>query len=127
MERGKVLLYHLISVFLVYINIIISFSLVYLYLDFTNLGPIVDHYSTQIHQSSWFDRMTRSFYFSSITLMSVGYGDITPFGWSKAVAVLEALIGYILPPTLIVKYVLFPSESFQKVMATPYVSKKDES
>ena len=32
-------------------------------------------------------------YFSSITLFTVGYGDICPMGWAKTIAVLNAFIG----------------------------------
>ena len=122
----KIFLYNLLSLFVLYLNTVLSFSLIYLWLDYSQLGPIVDHYSSHIHQSSWIDRLTRSFYFSAITLMSVGYGDLTPFGWSKAVAVIEALIGFTLPPALVVRYILFPTKSLQKIMPKPPLKKNDE-
>lgn len=40
-------------------------------------------------------------YFSSMTLFTVGYGDIQPVGIAKYVAVAEAFIGYLLPPIII--------------------------
>ncbi|MEW9667782.1 potassium channel family protein [Ammoniphilus sp. 3BR4] len=115
MNRRKVLFYNLVALFLFYLNIVISFALVYTALDLTQLGPIVDHYATPNHQEQWVDRLTRSLYFSAITLLSVGYGDVTPFGWSKAVAIIEALIGYILPTALVFKYVLLPASPIRRV------------
>ena len=123
----KIFLYNLLTLFLLYLNIVLTFSVLYLYLDYSQLGPIIDHYSSQVHQSSWIDRITRSFYFSAITLMSVGYGDVTPFGWSKVVAIIEALIGYILPPALVVRYILFPTKSLQKLMSESVKKEKDYS
>lgn len=40
-------------------------------------------------------------YFSAITTFTIGYGDITPLGWCKWVAVIEGFCGY-LAPTLCV-------------------------
>ncbi|RXT15256.1 potassium channel family protein [Ammoniphilus sp. CFH 90114] len=114
MHRSRVLLYQIISLFLFYLNIILSFALIYTTMDITQIGPIVDHYASSTHQEPWLDRFTRSFYFSAITLLSVGYGDVTPMGWSKAIAVIQALIGYILPAALVIKYIIFPSDSIKR-------------
>jgi potassium channel LctB len=38
-------------------------------------------------------RSERYFYFSSITLFTVGYGDLCPMGWSKTIAVINAFVG----------------------------------
>jgi hypothetical protein len=36
-------------------------------------------------------------YFSAITTFTIGYGDITPLGWCKWVAVIEGFCGYLAP------------------------------
>lgn len=91
-------------------NIIIGFSFIYILLDVLDLGRIIEHHTAPYHGPLWFDNLTRTFYFSAITLLSVGYGDITPFGWARAVAILEALVGYILPAVITVQYLrLFPA------------------
>ncbi|WP_120189633.1 potassium channel family protein [Ammoniphilus oxalaticus] len=123
----KVFIYNLASLFILYLNIVLSFSLLYLFLDYFQLGPIVDHYASETHQNQGFDRLSRSIYFSAITLMSVGYGDVTPLGWSKGVAIIEALLGFILPPALVVKYILFPSNSLEKLMLKSSTKENDGS
>ena len=40
-------------------------------------------------------KITHYAYFSSITFFTVGYGDICPMGWSKLIAVFNALLGNI--------------------------------
>jgi potassium channel LctB len=52
----------------------------------------------------WTDIVIKSLYFSVITLFSVGYGDVTPFGWSRAVAIIQAMFGYILPAVVVIQY-----------------------
>lgn len=47
-----------------------------------------------------------SFYFSGLTLFSVGYGDIAPIGIGRVVAIIEALIGYTIPASFVVRTVI---------------------
>ena len=47
-----------------------------------------------------------SFYFSGMTLFSVGYGDVTPAGFGRFIAVIEALIGYTIPASFVVRTVI---------------------
>ena len=92
-------------------NIILAFSLIYIFFDFINIGKIVEHHTGPYHGLKWLDNnIMRAIYFSAITLLSVGYGDVTPFGWSRGIAMIEALIGYILPAVIAVQYLrLFPT------------------
>lgn len=109
-------------------NIIIGFSFVYVILDILDLGKIIEHHNDLFHGPGWLDNLTRTFYFSAITLLSVGYGDITPFGWSRAVAIVEALVGYILPAVITVQYLrLFPStiENLFRFL-NPKIDRKDD-
>lgn len=109
MARKRKVIYHLTVLFTLYLNIILSFALIYMILDLSDYGPIVDHFRSHVKAKSWFDPMLKPLYFSAITLLSVGYGDVTPFGWSRAIAVFEAMIGYILPATVALQIIkLFP-------------------
>lgn len=104
------LLYNVMALFILCVNIIMLFTVIYVILDVTNLGLIVDHHAPERHMPVWLDHGSRIIYFSAITLLSVGYGDITPFGWSRAIAIIEATIGYILPAVITVQYLrLFPA------------------
>lgn len=108
----------LLSMFLLYLNIILLFAFIYLFFDLTRLGPIVDHYASETLHESWLDRLARSIYFSAITLISVGYGDVTPFGLSKAIAISQAMLGYVLPPAIVLKYVWSMASSSKKKAPT---------
>lgn len=98
------LAYSLFILFLLYLNIISTFALIFFVLDRTGLGPIVDHYISHEQWGNGFDTIGKYLYFSAITLLSVGYGDLTPFGWSKLAAVIEAMLGYILAGSFIIEY-----------------------
>ena len=45
-------------------------------------------------------------YFSAVTLLSVGYGDISPIGIGRWIAIAEALIGYTLPFAFVMRSVI---------------------
>jgi len=107
MSRKSVFFYNILILFFLYLVIALFFSIVYIALDFMELGSIIDHYSSTFHNEQQIDVFTRSLYFSFITLFAVGYGDMTPFGLSKGVAILQASIGSILPYALILNYIIF--------------------
>lgn len=89
-------------------NIIVCFTVIYILLDILDLGRIVEHHTVLFNSGpAWFEQLARTLYFSAITLFSVGYGDITPFGWSRVVAIFEATVGYILPAVITVQYLRF--------------------
>lgn len=88
------------TLLLVYFVVLIGFGLLYFVLSFNGVllieGGILQEVNT-------FESLAHSFYFSGVTLMTVGYGDITPIGWGRLLALVEALIGYILPATFFLK------------------------
>jgi potassium channel LctB len=101
-------LYNLLVLFMLYTNIILTFAVIYLILDYTKLGPVVDHYMKDVSNHTFGDILYRSLYFSTSTLLSVGYGDVTPYGWSRAAAMLESIIGGILPAALVIRFMVMP-------------------
>ena len=109
MSQKKKIAYNLLMVFLLYLNIILTFAFIYMILDHSDLGPIVDHFRSHEKANSWFDPALKPLYFSAITLLSVGYGDITPFGIARIASVFEAMIGFILPTTVAIQLIrMFP-------------------
>lgn len=115
MGRLKVFIHNVFFLFF-FVSLVASlFAIIYFFLDYYHLGPIVDLHSTAFHQAQLSDRFTRSLYFSFITLLSVGYGDVIPLGWSKGIAIIEAIIGYILPAVMVIRYVLFTPKDIKKL------------
>lgn len=114
MSRKKVILYNMIVLFNLYFLIATAFSVIYIALEFAELGFIIDHYSSIAHQKQFIDIITRSLYFSFITLFAIGYGDMTPFGLSKAVSMVQALMGFILPYAIILNYVIYKPKFIKK-------------
>ena len=45
------------------------------------------------------------FYFSVITQLTVGYGDFTPVGWAKTVAVAQGVLGWIMTVIVVARFV----------------------
>ncbi len=102
----KVTIYNVIILFLLYINIILVFGVIYSILDHTKLGPIVEHNEAEYPHRTFDKPLFRSLYFSAITMLSVGYGDVTPYGWSRLVAMTESIIGGILPAAIVIRFML---------------------
>lgn len=86
----------------VYFIVMLGFGLLYFVLASEGLGILQDEL---LRRDSIVDRMAHSIYFSGVTLMTVGYGDITPIGVGRVLALSEALIGYILPAAFFVQLI----------------------
>jgi len=94
-----VVVYKLILLVLIYLTITITFAV--LYLLFIVMGfPVLD-----LDEDSVAQLLQSVVYFSAVTLLSVGYGDITPIGIGRWIAVIEAMIGYLLPATFFISTV----------------------
>ncbi|WP_053361714.1 potassium channel family protein [Bacillus sp. FJAT-27251] len=88
---------------IIYATVMIGFGLIY-YLIGTQGYPVLieaDHNQS----GTTLGRVETSLYFSAITLFSVGYGDIAPVGIGRAIAVVEALIGYTIPAAFVARTV----------------------
>lgn len=106
MRRRSIILYNIVILFMLYFLTACIFSVIYMMIEGLGAGSIIDHYATSFHQAQPLDLITRSLYFSFITLFAVGYGDMTPFGLSKGVAMIQAFIGYILPYAMILNHLI---------------------
>src|SRR5699024_4835297 len=99
-QKGKEVLISRFSVELfytllvLYLTIIIGFGLIYFILSFQGI-ILVEH--NELRQVSTLGTFLHSIYFSGVTLLTIGYGDIAPIGIGRFIAVTEALIGYVLP------------------------------
>ncbi|WP_312702201.1 ion channel [Sedimentibacter sp.] len=107
MNRKNIVIYNVLILFNLYFFIAVCFSVIYIVLTMLKLGHIVDHYASAAHQNQFIDLVSRSLYFSYITLFAVGYGDMTPLGLSKAVSMIQAFVGFILPYAIMLKYLIY--------------------
>ena len=78
-------------------GVVIVFGLLYMY--FTPQGDGIGQNSTPLSDVTFLE----SIYFSVITISSLGYGDIHPMGYSKALACIEVLLGLALIGIMIAK------------------------
>ncbi len=86
------------ALLVLYSTIIIGFALIYFVLSYQGL-ILVEH--GEIRTVSAIETLVHSIYFSGVTLLTIGYGDIVPIGLGRMVALVEALIGYLLPTAFV--------------------------
>lgn len=100
--RGqRISLDHLYWIITVYFIFLIGFGLLYLLIDI-KFGAVILLNGMPV-QGGFFTKLASSFYFSTMTLLSVGYGDVVPVGLGRWIASMEALIGYALPAAFVVR------------------------
>ena len=97
-------LYNLISLFLIYTTVLIAFALSYVVLEESGFSVLKEDGKLLMNHS--FALVEICLYFSAITLLSVGYGDVTPIGIGRWIAIVEALIGYTMPFAFVVRTVI---------------------
>ncbi|MEC5424133.1 potassium channel family protein [Virgibacillus sp. C22-A2] len=90
------------ALLIIYSTVIIGFGLIYFILSFH--GVILMEYG-ELRQVNVLGSMIHSMYFSGVTILTIGYGDITPIGIGRFIALIEALIGYILPTAFVLRLV----------------------
>ncbi|MBO8157832.1 MAG: two pore domain potassium channel family protein [Bacillaceae bacterium] len=100
--RGAFSFDHFYILIHIYFIVMIGFGLLYFLLSQKGITLLEGGYLQEISQ---LERLGTSIYFSGVTLMTVGYGDITPVGVGKVLALIEALIGYLLPAAFFVQVI----------------------
>jgi potassium channel LctB len=85
----------------IYLTVIIGFGLIYLLFELKGISLLVE-----TNKTTDYNMFETSFYFSAMTLFSVGNGDVIPHGAGRMVAVVEALIGYTLPAAFVARALL---------------------
>ncbi len=85
--KVKMLKEFILLVILIYFSLIVFFAIIYYFITFSTCNN--NDFLTWL-------------YFSSITLATVGYGDITPINSTmQLIATLESLIGYLSLPIIV--------------------------
>jgi potassium channel LctB len=90
------------ALLVIYSIVITGFALIYFILSFQGI-ILVEH--GELRQVSVIGSLLHSFYFSGVTLLTIGYGDIIPIGIGRLIALIEALLGYILPTAFVFRLV----------------------
>ncbi|OZU87774.1 hypothetical protein CIL03_15530 [Virgibacillus indicus] len=96
---------------IIYSIVIIGFGLIYFILSFQGI-ILVEH--GELRQVNVLGSVIHSLYFSGVTLLTIGYGDITPIGIGRFIALIQALIGYVLPTAFVLKLVQSTREKGDK-------------
>ncbi|MBS4192501.1 two pore domain potassium channel family protein [Bacillus sp. FJAT-49705] len=87
----------------IYVTLMLGFGLIYILLEFNGYSVFMD--GTIGFDENFLSQLETGFYFSAVTLFSVGYGDIAPIGIGRMISVLEALIGYTIPAAFVFRAV----------------------
>lgn len=87
-----------------YLSLLIGFGMIFLICIQSNIQVL--HENGLPVSGGYFENLLTSLYFSAVTLFSVGYGDIVPIGIGRFLAVIEALIGYVLPAVFVARTVI---------------------
>lgn len=87
-----------------YATILVGFALVYLLFELQNYSVILDRGNRV--DGNFSEQLKTSFYFSAMTMFSVGYGDISPIGVGRMIATIQAFIGYTLPAAFVIRTVI---------------------
>ncbi|MFS0784700.1 ion channel [Bacillus sp. 1P06AnD] len=105
-EEGlqKISLSHFLWLAFLYGTICIGFALLYLLLEMKDMEVIMDHGIAMTDH--FLPNLEKAIYFSTMTMFSVGYGDLTPIGIGRMIATVQAFIGYILPAAFFVRTVI---------------------
>lgn len=90
------------TLLIVYSIVITGFALIYFVLSFE--GIVLVEYG-ELEDPGVIGSLIHSFYFSGVTLLTIGYGDIVPIGIGRLIALIEALIGYVLPTAFMLRLV----------------------
>lgn len=105
MKHQLMSLNHLFVLIIVYITVILGFGLMYTSLLLMDIHVLVKNNAVIGHRH-FFYVIDDAMYFSSMTMLSVGYGDLTPMGLGRWLSIVEALIGYLLPAAFVLNSVI---------------------
>jgi len=90
------------TLLIIYIIVLIGFGLIYFIVSFHQV--ILMEYG-EMRKAGILESMIHSIYFSGVTLLTIGYGDIAPVGIGRLIALVQALIGYVLPTAFVLRIV----------------------
>ncbi|WP_421383953.1 ion channel [Bacillus salacetis] len=84
-----------------YLVLMVGFGLVYVLLEVEGIDLLIE--GGDVIQGDFLDHLFTCLYFSGVTLFSVGYGDVTPIGIGRGIALIESWLGYTIPAAFVIK------------------------
>ncbi|MGM9926407.1 MAG: ion channel [Bacillus sp. (in: firmicutes)] len=100
----KISVSHFLWLVYLYGTICIGFALIYCLFELQNTSVLLDH-GLEV-SGNFLLKLETSFYFSAMTMFSVGYGELIPIGIGRVIATIQAFIGYVLPAAFVVRTVI---------------------
>ena len=100
-----------VALLMTYVTVMMGFGIMYLCLELLGLPILITEALRD--QMNFFQILEEVMYFSAVTLLTVGYGDITPDGIGRWIAMIEALIGYLLPAAFVVTTVFYRARELE--------------
>ncbi|WAA12938.1 potassium channel family protein [Fervidibacillus halotolerans] len=88
----------------IYSTLFIGFGLIYFLLMQIGLEVLIEN-GQKIDSRKLYE-LQSSLYFSGVTLFSIGYGDLSPVGYGRFIAIMEGMIGYTIPASFVVRTVI---------------------
>lgn len=80
-------------------GVMVGFSLIYYALSRDSVILVTSLSTMNAVEPTWLNLL----YFSGVTLLSIGFGDLLPVGSARLFALLEAAIGILLPTVFFIK------------------------
>lgn len=102
-SEGRFSLEIFYTLLVTYTIVIMGFGLIYFILSFQGIILVE---GDELRNVGILGSLIHSFYFSGVTILTIGYGDIVPVGIGRLVALIQALIGYILPTAFVLRLVV---------------------
>lgn len=91
------------TLLITYSIVIIGFGLIYFIISFQSMILVEGN---DLREVTIVGSFIHSFYFSGVTMLTIGYGDIAPVGIGRLIALIQALIGYVLPTAFVLRLVV---------------------
>ncbi|WP_373895387.1 ion channel [Virgibacillus natechei] len=99
------------ALLVIYSTVIIGFGLIFFIISFHGIILVEGE---ELREVSILGSIIHSVYFSGATMLTIGYGDVTPIGIGRIIALIEALIGYVLPTAFVLRLVQSQQRSRDK-------------
>lgn len=111
MTEGRFSVEVFYTLLITYSIVIVGFGLIYFILSFHGIVLVE---GDELRKVGKLGSLIHSFYFSGVTILTIGYGDIVPIGIGRLVALIQALIGYVLPTAFVLRLVIVTQEKVEE-------------